>query len=156
LRHRSVGRQIAGLGARLLALAALLLGVRASAAQDVDPVLAQMGAPYFERLCASCHGVAATGHGSAGKRLRTPPADLTRIAARRGGVFPAGEIAKFIDGRFDPQAGNARVMPIWGARLGEGVPEAGVGESLARGKIAVLIEYLKSIQMRDAAIGGGR
>jgi mono/diheme cytochrome c family protein len=120
---------------------------------DVDRVLANMGEPYFEAYCASCHGLSGAGDGPAAAGLNPPPADLTRIAARRGGAFPDSEIANFIDGRFDVPERGAREMPLWGRRLSEGVPEAGVGESLARGKIAVLVEYLKSIQASGASEG---
>ena len=80
------------------------------------------------------------------KALLKRPANLTAIAARRGGAFPTGEIARFIDGRFDLPAHGSREMPVWGQRFAADVPEAGIGESIARGNIASLVEYLKSIQ----------
>ena len=68
------------------------------------------------------------------------------LAARRGGEFPVGEIGRFIDGRFAPAAHGTLEMPVWGERFGERVPDAGISEEVTRGNIAVLIEYLKSIQ----------
>jgi mono/diheme cytochrome c family protein len=115
-------------------------------APSPDPVLAELGRDVFVRRCASCHGESGQGDGPAAGALRTPPADLTRIAARRGGVFPKGEIARFIDGRFAVAAHGTREMPIWGQRLGEQIPEADVSEEVVRGQISVLIEYLASIQ----------
>jgi len=114
-----------------------------------DPVLAELGAEAFPRYCASCHGMRGEGNGPASVALRTPPADLTRIAARRGGVFPDGEIARFIDGRFALPAHGSREMPIWGERFGDAIPDSGVAEEVSRGRIAVLVEYLKSIQRKD-------
>ena len=114
-----------------------------------DPVLAEMGKEAFPRYCGSCHGLRAEGDGPAADALRTRPADLTRIAARRGGSFPAGEIARFIDGRFALSSHGSREMPVWGERFGENIPEAGIAEEMTRGKIAVLVEYLKSIQRKD-------
>jgi mono/diheme cytochrome c family protein len=114
-----------------------------------DPVLAELGAEVFPRYCASCHGVRGEGDGPVAGELRTHPADLTRIAARRGGAFPAGEIARTIDGRFALPAHGTREMPVWGERLSESIPEAGVGEEVARGRIATLVEYLRSIQRVD-------
>jgi mono/diheme cytochrome c family protein len=111
-----------------------------------DIGLAEMGQPVFERRCASCHGDAARGDGPVAPTLKVPPADLTRIAARRGGDFPDGEIARFIDGRFDFPAHGSRLMPVWGERLGEAIPESGLAEEVTRGKIATLLEYLKSLQ----------
>jgi mono/diheme cytochrome c family protein len=112
-------------------------------------LLAELGAALFLRHCAACHGEDGRGNGPAAGALRTQPADLTRIAARRGGAFPEGAIARFIDGRFAVQAHGTREMPVWGARLGERIPEAGVSEEVVRGQISVLVEYLESIQRRD-------
>jgi mono/diheme cytochrome c family protein len=129
-----------------------LLPVRAAAGDptlDVDHVLAEMGADPFSRYCASCHGDGGRGDGAVAATLRVAPADLTRIAARRDGQFPGGEIARFIDGRFSVSAHGTREMPIWGQRLGEAIPEAGLSEEITRGTIATLVEYLKSIQRLD-------
>lgn len=119
------------------------------AADHADPMLAEMGAEQFQRYCASCHGVGAAGDGPVADSLKTRPADLTRIAARRGGSFPDGEIARKIDGRFALQAHGTREMPIWGKALGDDIPDAGISEEVARGKILLLVEYLKSIQGDD-------
>ncbi len=40
-------------------------------------------------------------------------------------------------------------MPIWGRRFGERIPEAGISEEVVRGRMLVLVEYLKSIQQAD-------
>jgi len=114
--------------------------------QKPDPVLAEMGEPRFHKYCASCHGIEARGDGPVGRLLQTPPPDLRRIAARRGGTFPGGEIARKIDGRFEIAPHGTREMPVWGQAFGANVPAPGMGESIARGEIAVLVEYLKSIQ----------
>ena len=124
-----------------------LLATAASAKQPAyDPVLAEVGKPLYQRHCASCHGSEGRGDGPARTALIKQPADLTAIAARRGGSFPTGEIARFVDGRFELPAHGSREMPIWGERFGADVSEAGLGESIARGNIASLLEYLKSIQ----------
>jgi mono/diheme cytochrome c family protein len=137
---------------RVLALAGALLAFgpgQAAAGPAFDPVLVEIGAEAYPRYCGSCHGVRGEGDGPTASALRTRPADLTRIAARRGGVFPAGEIARFIDGRFTLPAHGSREMPVWGERFGEAIPEASVAEEITRGKIATLVEYLKSIQRKD-------
>jgi mono/diheme cytochrome c family protein len=147
-----VGSFFSGLAGLLVAVAAAACVSQASdpqPAQQADPVLAELGEPVFVRRCASCHGTSARGDGPAAGALRSAPADLTRIAARRGGSFPEGEIARFIDGRFAVLAHGSREMPIWGQRLGEQIPDAGVSEEVVRGQISVLIEYLKSIQRAD-------
>lgn len=149
--RRPVG--ILFLGLLALAAAAGVACARDAAAPSppirADPVLADLGEQTFMRHCASCHGESAHGDGTAASALRTAPADLTRIAARRGGAFPEGEIARFIDGRFSVAAHGTREMPVWGDRLGERIPEAGVSEEVVRGQISVLIEYLKSVQVAE-------
>ena len=114
---------------------------------DPDPLLVGVGAELFATHCMSCHGFDARGDGPAASALGTPLADLTRIAARSGGVFPESSIAKKIDGRFDLPAHGSREMPIWGARLADQVPGMATGDELARGRIASLVEYLKSLQV---------
>jgi len=139
---------------RITLAATLFLGIacagRASDPADdpagFDPMLADMGSEIYVRRCASCHGIEATGNGPVAASLVTAPADLTRIAARRGGSFPRGEIARFIDGRFETAAHGTREMPVWGRRFGEDIPEASLSEEVARGNIATLVEYLVSIQ----------
>ncbi len=110
-----------------------------------DPSLVEVGAGLFATYCASCHGVDARGDGPAASALRTPPADLTRIAASSGGVFPESSTSRLIDGRFDLPAHGSREMPIWGARLADQIPGMATGE-VARGQITSLVEYLKSLQ----------
>lgn len=114
-----------------------------------DPVLAELGGESFQRYCASCHGASGRGDGPVADALTPKPADLTRIAARRGGVFPVGEIARFVDGRFEVSAHGSRQMPVWGERFGAEVPEAGISDEIVRGRIATLVEYLKTIQRSD-------
>jgi mono/diheme cytochrome c family protein len=126
-----------------------LAAAGAGAAEEADPVLADMGATQYATYCAACHGADARGEGPVASALKTPPPDLTRIAARRGGVFPTGEIARFIDGRFDVTAHGPREMPVWGERFTEGIPEPGVGDEVSRGRVVTLVAYLQSIQRGD-------
>jgi mono/diheme cytochrome c family protein len=107
-----------------------------------------VGAELFETHCASCHGADARGNGPAASALNVPPTDLTRIAARRGGTFPESTIARVIDGRFDLPAHGSQEMPIWGAQLAEEIPAFATGDEVARGRIFILLEYLKSIQVK--------
>jgi mono/diheme cytochrome c family protein len=104
------------------------------------------GQQYFQRYCSVCHGLSGRGDGPAAPALQPPPADLTRIAQRRGGHFPVADIAAFIDGRTVMPAHGSREMPIWGERFGEMGGGGSVGEEVVRGNLLILIEYLQSIQ----------
>lgn len=103
------------------------------------------GHELFYSLCASCHGVSAHGDGPLAAELRGTPADLTLIAARRGGSFLDREIEEIIDGRREIRAHGSGEMPIWGryfVRTIAGDPD----EILIRARIASIVQYLRTIQ----------
>jgi mono/diheme cytochrome c family protein len=119
-------------------------------AAEPQPPLAgasgSIGYQYFVQYCSSCHGLEGRGDGPAAPALQTPPADLTRIAQRRGGDFPVAEIRAYIDGRIGVPAHGRREMPVWGERFEEMVGGGSLGEASARNKLQILIEYLQAIQ----------
>jgi len=129
--------QRCGLGVTVLAWT--LLGMALATAQQLPP-------PIPGETGSACHGMTGHGDGPVASALRTPPADLTRIAQRHGGHFPVAEIAAYIDGRTVVPAHGSREMPIWGERFGEMVGGGSLGEEVVRGNLLVLIEYLQSIQ----------
>src|SRR5947208_15073663 len=75
------------------------------------------GQRLFVRHCSACHGVEGRGDGPAAPALQPPPADLTRIAQRRGGHFPVAEIRASIDGWTVVLAHGRRERPVWGERF---------------------------------------
>ena len=133
------------------ALLASVAGAEPPAEAPARSLPADLGAQLFARHCASCHGATGVGDGPAARALMRPPADLTHIAARRGGVFPDAEIAHWIDGRFEVPAHGSREMPVWGRKLADPIAEDASGEEVARGRIDLLVEYLKTIQAPAAA-----
>ena len=122
---------------------------RAPAAEPNDSVLTPVGAESYRQYCAACHGLDAAGDGPVASALKTVPPDLTRIAARHSGSFPDAEIARIIDGRFEAPAHGSREMPVWGRRLGEPIAPGTESDEVARGRVLALIEYLKSIQVKE-------
>jgi mono/diheme cytochrome c family protein len=127
----------------LLILLAMIAGRSGAAmAQNSDGA----GRQLFERHCSACHGMDGRGGGPVAAALRTPPADLTQIAKRRGGAFPVAEIAAYIDGRAEVRAHGSRDMPVWGERFSEQVGGGSLGEEVLRGNLLVLMQYLQSLQ----------
>jgi mono/diheme cytochrome c family protein len=124
------------------AIGALLCA--AGSAQAEDPRL-EAGARDYQALCASCHGPKAMGDGPAAASLDPRPPNLTEIAKRRGGVFPAPTIARMIDGRDPVIAHGTRAMPVWGKHFDKGT-DTRDGFGYSKGRIQLLVEYLKSIQ----------
>lgn len=107
----------------------------------------------FTTYCSVCHGRDARGNGPVAKELKTPPADLTGIAARAGGEFSAEKVFKTIEGLDMPAAHGTSEMPIWGAlfvrqAVGEGVliEDAKTAARVATDRIKRLVRYLESIQ----------
>jgi mono/diheme cytochrome c family protein len=133
-----------------LGLCALVLAWAPARADDAgissrDLVL-QMGRADFLRHCAACHGEGGRGDGPVAASLRVPPADLTRIAVRREGSFPVAEVTEIVDGRRTIAAHGLREMPVWGVRFSTRVHEGSSEDEVARGRLLVLVEYLRSIQ----------
>src|SRR6056297_2523000 len=63
-----------------------------------SPVSSNTGRAIYVDKCAVCHGATGKGDGALAATLDTRPADLTRIAARRDGVWPMLEVMGIIDG----------------------------------------------------------
>jgi mono/diheme cytochrome c family protein len=115
---------------------------------DSHSTAASSGAELFQANCASCHGAQAHGDGPAAATAGIPVPDLTRIAARNGGEFPAEKIYRIIDGQWEIPAHGSRPMPLWGYEFfgTEGDDESEHRE--ASQKIDRLVAYLASLQQR--------
>lgn len=104
------------------------------------------GEELFQSYCSICHGTNGTGGGPMTEHLKLPPADLTKIASRRGGSFPDEQIYQIIDGRVPVAGHGTGDMPIWGQTLKES--EHLKNEKQVRQSINNLVDYLKSIQQQ--------
>ena len=100
------------------------------------------GIDTFSSYCSSCHGRSATGDGPLAQQMRIRPANLTEIAKRNGGVFPAEMVERIIDGRNPVKGHGGGDMPVWGDAF-EKIP----GEAASE-KIQALVRYLESIQSK--------
>ena len=103
-----------------------------------------LGRTTFRSLCTSCHGPEAKGDGPVAKYLSPKPTDLTQIAAKNGGAFPAEKIHQTIDGRQSVAGHGTKDMPVWGDSLRQ-LDKVQTEEDVQK-KIAELTEYLRSIQ----------
>lgn len=142
---------------RLLILCAVLLGCpaverAAFPALDSPEARAEAGRERFTRYCASCHGREGTGDGPAAGSLAQPPADLTRIALRRG-AFDPDFIARYIDGRIRVEAHGPSDMPVWGRRLDDRNDALYEESRLTPGAISLIVAYLESIQVEPELRG---
>ncbi len=104
------------------------------------------GEEIYLRFCASCHGVDGQGAGPVAASLNVVIPDLTNLAARYGGEFPAGIVRDIVDGRADVVAHGPRTMPVWGYEFW--IEEGGdiTAEAEARAAINRLVGYLGDLQ----------
>jgi mono/diheme cytochrome c family protein len=128
----------------------LLLGVALTAAAADPPGQAAVtkveGAYAFRTYCASCHGTDGRGEGPMAANLRFRPPDLTLIAKRNGGSFPADRVQRIVDGR-KPLAGHGGPdMPIWGDAFRN--TDTGYDEAQTRARIQSIVEHLRGLQQR--------
>lgn len=122
------------------------LGLSSASAAFTEELSASNGAQLFRQYCASCHGRNAEGNGPVAPFFRLLPPDLTRIALRSGGTFPAERIRRIIDGREVVIPHGAREMPVWGMQFAMTKDDPAAGKAAAEATIARLVEYLQSIQ----------
>ena len=125
----------------LISLPVAALLVACVAESMPEPVEGQM---LFAENCTSCHGENARGGVRYAGKV-TP--DLTRIAARNGGVFPRARVMSQIDG-YGRGKLPVEKMPEFGALLsGEQVPVEVDGTLTPTPRsLAALLFYLESIQ----------
>lgn len=121
-------------------IAALPLAVQA---EDLSSYTAPQ---LFQRFCASCHGRDGKGDGPVAPFFKLAPPDLTGLSRRSGGTFPAERVRRIIDGREVVSPHGARQMPVWGLELAMAAGDTAQGRQQAENSIALLVDYLKTIQ----------
>jgi mono/diheme cytochrome c family protein len=112
----------------------------------------ELGKQEFVSKCATCHGLGGKGDGP--QAIITKPADLTILAKKNGGVFPAQRVHEIIDGRREVAAHGPRTMPVWGMLFQvdlPDVPDEATGiinyrETTVSDRIQAIIDYLKTLQ----------
>ena len=103
------------------------------------------GAQLYQRFCASCHGAHAEGNGPVAAFFKIMPPNLTQLARRNGGQFPAEGVRKSIDGRADIRPHGTREMPVWGLEFAAATGTTGQADGMTL--VDRLVDYLRSIQL---------
>lgn len=76
------------------------------------------GAAMYAEYCASCHGFDGRGRGPALTGLNYNPVDLTQLAAKNDGEFPAQHV-RYVLLDAGPKSVHGTDMPAWAVILGE-------------------------------------
>jgi len=104
------------------------------------------GSGLYINYCASCHGPNAKGDGPMASVLTKKPADLTMIAKRNGGKYPADIVFRTIDGRNPVMGHGGQEMPVWGNAFLR--VQGGATAEQARARVQALVDYLQTIQQK--------
>ena len=127
----------------------LLLGSLVAVAQNkqikrvpVSHVPADQGKAMFENYCAACHGTDGKGEGPARSALKGTPADLTMLAQKNGGKFPATHVAAKLR-EVDQPVHGSKEMPIWGPLLSS---VSGSSDAEVQMRISNLTKYIETLQ----------
>lgn len=123
----------------LLCLLALPVGA------ETEP---STGKALYVKYCGACHGPAAKGDGIAGTFMRPKPPDLTLIAKRNHGEFPARKTMEIIDGRNTIRAHGDPDMPVWGEIFREQAAWDQRRKTDVQEKIRLITDYLATIQQK--------
>lgn len=125
--------------------AALAAGMAFSAEERKKTPSAASGREMYRAYCASCHGPLGDGRGPVAPALKKPPADLTLLARRNGGRFPAVRVSQSIEGSAEIAAHGSRDMPVWGTVFRE---RGGGDEARIKLQVRNLTSYIESLQAK--------
>lgn len=103
------------------------------------------GKEMFSSYCAVCHGKDAKGNGPAASAMKTSPPDLTVLAKKNGGKYPAQHVAAVIRGEATLPSHGSQDMPIWGPlffSISQG------HEAQVHQRITNLVTYVEELQAK--------
>lgn len=103
------------------------------------------GPEMYKSYCAVCHGTNGKGNGPAADALKVPPSDLTTLAARNGGKYPAMKVSAIIRGEQVLAAHGSKDMPIWGNLFWS---MSGGHQEEVQQRVSNLNKYLESLQKK--------
>ena len=104
------------------------------------------GVRLYQVYCASCHGLEGHGDGPVAPLVKARVPDLTGLAARNGGTFPADPLYRVIDGQQASPTHGTRKMPVWGFEFYGTDADDSAAHRQATETITRLVEYLRTIQ----------
>jgi mono/diheme cytochrome c family protein len=101
------------------------------------------GALLYATYCVDCHGKDARGSGPMAATLSAKVPDLTRLAARNGGVFPVARVEGLLSAKTVAAITHGGLaMPTWGLVFSGGDPGSGTAKQRAHN----LARYLETLQ----------
>jgi mono/diheme cytochrome c family protein len=103
------------------------------------------GKEMFKSYCAVCHGTDAKGNGPAAQAMKVPPTDLTALAQKNAGKYPAAHVGSVIRGQAVLPSHGSEDMPVWG-RLFSSISQG--HDAQVQQRVANLVEYVGTLQAK--------
>jgi len=103
------------------------------------------GQEMFNSYCAVCHGKDAKGNGPAASAMKTSPSDLSLLAQKNGGKYPAAHVASVIKGTASTPSHGSQEMPVWGP-LFSSISQG--HEAQVQQRISNLVSYIETLQAK--------
>jgi mono/diheme cytochrome c family protein len=103
------------------------------------------GKEMFNSYCAVCHGNDGKGGGPAASAMKTPPADLTLLAQKNGGKYPAPHVAAVLRGQATTPSHGNQDMPVWGPLF---LSISRGNEAQVQQRITNLVNYIETLQAK--------
>ena len=109
-------------------------------------ISSMQGRDLFAFYCAPCHGRDGKGGGPTAPALKVAPPDLTALARRSGGTFPARRVEAFVTGDepLPSRAHGSKDMPMWGPIFRELDPN----DRRARIRVSNIVTYVRNLQTK--------
>lgn len=148
--RNSLGLALAGL--LLAGVGVVMVGHAARAARgpqaktlEKKPIIHSdpaSGQKMYKDYCAACHGATGKGDGPAAEILKAPPQDLTLLAKRNNGKFPADHFLAVLHFGTEGHPHGTSDMPIWGPLF------RAQNKDVAELRMSNLTSYVESIQQK--------
>jgi len=107
---------------------------------------AASGKEMFTQYCAPCHGADGKGNGPAASAMKTAPTDLTQLAKKHDGKFPANSVASVLKfGGGGTGAHGSADMPVWGP-LFQSLDK--YHDAAVQQRISNIVNYIESLQAK--------
>jgi len=103
------------------------------------------GKEMFNSYCAVCHGKDGKGGGPAATAMKTPPTDLTALAQKSSGKYPAAHVAAVIHGQAATPSHGSQDMPVWGP-LFSSISQG--HEAQVQQRVTNLVTYIEGLQAK--------
>jgi mono/diheme cytochrome c family protein len=126
----------------------------AQAQTDQKPVVKQTpikqtsaasGKDMFTQYCAPCHGVDGKGNGPAASAMKAQPTDLTQLARKHDGKYPANSVASVLKFGGGPGAHGSAEMPVWGPLL-QSLDK--FHDTVVQQRISNIVNYIETLQVK--------